>query len=112
MGLAELSDFKPEEIAKTNAWLEGLPAAEQPVELLKWVNQTLAPGAWVQFTSFGATTLPLPLGPPNPRRPMRPALRVAPYRRAAAGGGWRLLRCVYKALPTSCARLQVHLVLW
>ncbi len=96
MGLAELSDFKPEEIAKTNAWLESLPAAEQPVELLKWVNQTLAPGSWVQFTSFGATaTRPFPRVPPTPCRSQRPALCVAQCRLAAAGLWLGLRRALF-----------------
>ena len=53
LGLAKTSIFNREEIVATNAWLESLPPAEQPIELLKWADKTLAPGSWVQFTSFG-----------------------------------------------------------
>jgi hypothetical protein len=54
LGIARTSIFKKEEIAKTNAWLEGLPPAEQPIELLKWAHKTIAADTWVLFTSFGA----------------------------------------------------------
>ena len=54
LGIARTSIFKKEEIAKMNAWLEGLPPAEQPIELLKWAHKTIAADTWVQFTSFGA----------------------------------------------------------
>ena len=53
LGWTRLSTFNREEIAAANAWLESLPPAEQPVELLKWAHKTLEPGSWVQFTSFG-----------------------------------------------------------
>jgi 3'-phosphoadenosine 5'-phosphosulfate sulfotransferase (PAPS reductase)/FAD synthetase len=53
LGFARVSHFKKEEIAQINAWLESLPPKEQPIELLKWANSTLARSTWVQFTSFG-----------------------------------------------------------
>lgn len=53
LGIARTSVFNKEEITKTNAWLESLPPAEQPTELLKWAHKTIAANTWVQFTSFG-----------------------------------------------------------
>ena len=53
LGLVGGSPLNRDEIARTNAWLEGLPPAEQPVALLRWANRTLQPSRWAQFTSFG-----------------------------------------------------------